>query len=77
MRTVEQEQARYRWPTTKETGELIGGVTPEHVIRLIHAGELAARDVSLPTSKRPDYRVDPASIDSFNERRMVKPEAAA
>ena len=73
MRTKEQEQARYRWPSPAVAGVRIGGVSPEHVIRLIKDGALRARDVSRPKSKRPEYRVDPDSIEEFNRTRMVAP----
>lgn len=72
-RTPEQERARYNWLTTKVAAERIGGeekpVSTSHVLALIEARELRARDVSSPGSKRKDWRVDPASIEEFLDRR--------
>lgn len=68
MRTREQEQANFNWLTPSEAARLIGGVSSEHVIRLVKAGELAARNVALTGTR---YRIDPASVESFNARRTV------
>lgn len=67
-RTIEAEEARYGWITTKLAGERIG-VSPKSVVKLIRAKELRARDVSLPGSSRPDFRVDPESVEAFLDRR--------
>lgn len=72
MRTKEQEQARYRWPSPAEAAQRLGGVSAEHVIRLIKDGALRARNVARPKARRPEYRVDPASIEEFNRSRMVQ-----
>lgn len=77
MRTKQQEVARYRWLSPAEAGERIGGVSRDHVIRLLKEGELRARNVALASSKRPDYRIDPDSVDEFNRRRIVSPEDVA
>lgn len=71
MRTTTQEVARYVWLTPAEAGERIGGVSADHVLRLVKEGALRARDVSRPKAKRKEYRIDPASVEEFNETRMV------
>jgi hypothetical protein len=72
-RTEEQERARYNWITTGAAAERIGGedepVSTSHVLALIEAGEIRARHVGLASSKRKDWRVDPASIDEFLNKR--------
>lgn len=71
-RSPEAEQARYQWVTTAKAAELIGGdepVSTSHVLRLIEAKELRARNVAMPGSKRKDWRVDPASVEEFLDRR--------
>jgi excisionase family DNA binding protein len=74
MRTKEAAYAAYNWPTPAEAAELLGGVSAEHVIRLVKAGELRARNVALSGTR---YRIDPASVEAFNRRRMVEPSEAA
>jgi hypothetical protein len=77
-RTPEAEIARYGWISTGKAAERIGGDVPvstSHVLRLIAAGELRARNVAMPGSKRPDWRVDPKSVDKFLADRTVGPEA--
>lgn len=73
MRTKEQSIAAYNWPTPSEAAQMIGGVSAEHVIRLVKAGELKARNVALSGTR---YRIDPESIRDFNERRTVDSDAA-
>lgn len=71
-RSPEAEKARYGWVTTGEAAIRIGGEDPvstSHVIRLIEAKELRARNVAMPGSKRKDWRIDPASIEEFLDRR--------
>lgn len=78
-RSVEQEIARYRWVTTTRAAEMIGGEEPvstTHVVRLIEDGELEARDVSRPGSKRPEWRVNPETVERFLDRRTKKARAA-
>lgn len=77
MRTVAQEVARFTWPTPKEAGQRIGGVSTDHVMQLVADGELRARDVSRKDAKRRTYVIDPASIEEFCERRMVQPTKGA
>lgn len=60
--------ADHNWLTPTEAARLIGGVSSEHVIRLVKAGELAARNVALSGTR---YRIDPESVTAFNERRRV------
>ncbi len=69
MRTKEQDIANYTWPTPAEAAAMLGGVSSEHVIRLVKAGELRARNVALSGTR---YRIDPESIRLFNERRTVE-----
>lgn len=68
MRTREAVYADYNWPTPAETGRRLGGVSAEHVIRLVKAGELRARNVALSGTR---YRIDPESIEAFCKRREV------
>lgn len=68
MRTREQVFADYNWPTPAEAAKRLGGVSAEHVIRLVKAGELRARNVALSGTR---YRIDPESIDDFCKRREV------
>lgn len=71
-RSEEAEEARYQWVSTPLAAARIGGEPPvstSHVVRLIEDGELEARDVSRPGSKRPEWRVNPDSIDAFLSRR--------
>jgi hypothetical protein len=75
-RTVEQEEARWGWLSTSVAAQRIGGEPPvstEHIVGLIEDGELRARDVSRKGSKRPEYRVDPASLEEFLDRRADIP----
>lgn len=77
-RSVEQEEARYAWISTTLAASRIGGEPPvstSHVVRLIEDGELEARDVSRPGSKRPEWRVSPESVDAFLARRTRKSAA--
>lgn len=78
-RSPEAESARYNWVTTGRAAELIGGektpVSTAHVLRLIEAKELRARNVAMPGSKRKDWRVDPASIEEFLDRRTQESAA--
>jgi hypothetical protein len=73
-RTPEAERLRYAWISTADAARLIGGdkpVSTDHVCALIEAGELTARNVAAPTSKRKEWRVDPSSIEAFLDRRTV------
>lgn len=66
-RSPEQERSRYQWLSTGEAAKRIGGKKPvstAHVLRLIKAGLLRARNVGIP-GKRPEWRVDPVSLDKF------------
>lgn len=79
-RSPEAERARYNWLTTGEAAIRIGGpehpVSTSHVLKLIEAKQLRARNVAMPTSKRKDYRVDPASVEEFLDRVTSDVEAA-
>jgi hypothetical protein len=79
-RSIEAEEARYGWISTTLAAARIGGdppVSTAHVVRLIEDGELEARDVSRPDSKRPEWRVNPESVEAFLTRRTRKAKAAA
>lgn len=78
-RSIESEELRYRWVTTARAAEMIGGAQPvstTHVVRLIEDGELEARDVSRPGAVRPEWRVNPATVEAFLARRTKKVRAA-
>lgn len=71
-RTPEQETARYCWITTSEAARRIGGSEPvstEHVSNLIRERAFRARNVARPGAKRPEWRVDPESLDAWLESR--------
>lgn len=79
-RSIEAEELRYRWISTTLAAERIGGEPPvssAHVVRLIEDGVLEARDVSRPAAKRPEWRVNPASVDAFLRRRTRNTPKAA
>jgi hypothetical protein len=71
-RTPEAERQRYGWITVAEAAKRIGGDKPvsrTHVVRLIEAKQLRARDVSAPASERREWRVDPVSVEKFLDER--------
>ena len=49
------------------------GVSADHVLSLIHAGELKASNVTLPGAKRPRYKVAEADVEAFLARRASTP----
>lgn len=74
-RSPESERARYGWLSTARVAEMIGGdepVSTAHVVRLIEARELRARNVASPGAKRAEWRIDPASVEEFLDRRTVE-----
>jgi excisionase family DNA binding protein len=76
MRTPQQEQAAFQWLTVNEVAsDPRLRVSGSIIRRMIEAGELAAIDISSPGSKRPTYRVNPASVDDLVKRRTVKQAA--
>jgi hypothetical protein len=48
------------------------GISPDQVLRLIHAGQLAAINIALRTDSRPRYLVDRADVQQFEKRRTVQ-----
>lgn len=77
MRNAAQDQAVAQWPTVSEVAaDPRLRMHRKVVLRCIAAGELSALDVSSPGSRRPNYRVDPASVESFVRRRRVDRAAA-
>lgn len=48
------------------------GVGTHKILRLIHAGQLVASDLSLTPGGRPRYRVAPADLTEFLRRRQVQ-----
>lgn len=48
------------------------GVSYIFVLRLIHAGELKAINIS-PGRRHPNYRVEPTSVDGFKQANEVQP----
>lgn len=76
MRNAAQDQAHALWPTVSEVAaDPRLRMHRKVVLRCIAAGELVALDVSSPGSLRPNYRVDPASVEAFVKRRMRKAAA--
>jgi hypothetical protein len=63
MRTPPEVARRYR-------------VKPDTVIDWIKSGELRAIDVSRPGSQRPRFRIDPADLVAFENKRLAKPQSA-
>lgn len=74
MRTKEQQFADYNWPAPSAVARMLGGVSAEHVIRLVKAGELRARNVAVTGTR---YRIDPESVEDFKRRRAVGEDEAA
>lgn len=74
---AERHQARRNWLTTRQAGEMIGGVTDAHVRALIAAKELTALDVSKPGGKNKEYRIRPEWVESYVARRTSGPDQAA
>ena len=58
--------------TTRQVAERLA-VNVDKVLGLIHAGELVAIDVSQRAGGRPRYRIDPADLAAFEQRRRVRP----
>jgi hypothetical protein len=71
VRTAQAEQAAYTWLTPREAAEQIGGVSVTHVMQLVSDREIRARNVARAGAKRPRWRIDPASVRAFNDRRTV------
>ena len=57
--------------TPRQVGERYQ-VDPAKVLGWIHAGELVAIDVSQRAGGRPRYRIDPADLAAFEQRRRVR-----
>ena len=57
--------------TVKQVAKQLG-VSYMCVLRLIHAGQLKAVNIS-PGRRQPSYRVEPGSVDGFKEANEVKP----
>jgi excisionase family DNA binding protein len=57
--------------TTRQVAERLA-VNVDKVLGLIHAGELVAIDVSQRAGGRPRYRIDPADLAAFEQRRRVR-----
>ncbi len=77
--TPDQESARYNWVPTRIAAEMIGGAEPvstDHVLGLIRDCELSARDIRRKGSRRPEWRIDPRSIEAFLDRRETGAEPA-
>jgi hypothetical protein len=45
------------------------GVSPDHVLGLIHAGELMATNIAVNPMGRPRWVIDPADVEIFERRR--------
>lgn len=73
MRNADQDRAAYNWPAPSEVAaDPRLHASTKHVHRLIAAGELEAMDISQPGSKRPTYRINPASVERFIASRTKK-----
>lgn len=73
---AERHEARRRWFTTTAAGDYLG-VSPDHVLALIDAGDLRGMDASRSDAKRRDMRIKPEWCDEFIERRSRGPQSAA
>lgn len=51
--------------------------TAEHVLGLIHAGQLEAFSISPPGSKRPRFRISAEAAASFERQRSNRPQPAS
>jgi len=49
------------------------GVSSDHVLALIHLGEIKASNVTLPGAKRPRYKVAEADLEAFLAKRASTP----
>jgi len=73
----DRHEARRKWLTTAQAGELLGNVTAEHVRTLIGAGALRALDVSRPNAKTREFRIRPEWVDAYIEEHTVGAKASA
>jgi ribosomal protein L19E len=71
---ADRHEARRRWLTTAQAGELIGGVTSEQVRLLIKDGMLTALDVSRKNAKAREYRIRQDWIDAYIVEHIVATE---
>ncbi len=49
------------------------GVSVDKVLAWIHSGELKAANLATHSGGRPRWRVDPADLEAFLERRAARP----
>ena len=49
----------------------------EHVLGLIHSGQLRAFSISPPNSKRPRFRIPEDSVAEFEQQRSNRPQPVA
>lgn len=71
---AERHQARRRWLTTREAGEMIGGITANQVRALIAGKALRALDVSRPGAKQKEYRIRPEWCEEFEAAHTTVPQ---
>lgn len=66
----ERHEARRRWLTTVQAGELLGGVDVSTVRELIRDGHLKAYNAARPGAKRADWRLLPEWVEEYRRKRM-------
>ena len=76
MRTKEQERIYFNWITTGEAGRRLGGIDSEQVRKLGKRKKIRMRNVN-EGGKQPSWMVDPASVEEYNRRNTIEPEADA
>lgn len=73
MRTRDQEVAAFTWLRPSAVAKRLG-CTRVQVVGLITDGELEA--INIGRGEKPEYRIHPDSVESFEQRRKVKTDAA-
>jgi ribosomal protein L19E len=77
MRTKEQEVARWTWLTPAEFGERFGGVTDEHVRRMIADGTFRKGEVlNVARGRGREYRISHSALDRLLDSHDASGSAA-
>ena len=73
MSEAARQQAKAMWLSTRQAGELLGGVSVQQVRAWVANGQLTAFDASeKPGITRPDWRFKPEWIAEFEAKRTSK-----
>lgn len=60
--------------TTREAARIVK-TSPDRIVDLIHAGELAAKNIGRAGARRATWRIDPAELSRWLESRTTQPAA--